>query len=570
VLRLGAALVSSNWLWGLDTLRAWPPPAAVALAACAAAGFAPAIAVRLGRALERAGAVWERRRALGDALAAGIVFAVALALRDPVLFVGDAALRAGALSLDVPMARLFPQAFPLDLALNIGLARGLAATGLGPLAALQLVGAALAVVFTLAALAFLRAIEARGAALPAAALVLLGGGHLVHFAGYDKYGPLLVGMALAAAGAARLARDGRGAWTLALGTVIALLATRLGYAVLPPALLAFLLAWRRGTRRAALFGAAGLTAIVALAMLPRTLDILVGFDLRVHAPGGAVARSLESPGAPDLAMRLADTLNLSLFLAPLWPAGVLAWLGVRRLRHRAGGDRRGLGGVAWLALALQLAIAFGVRARQGVARDWDAYVGVGLVLSLTTAAALVHHWRGGAGRGREGAGVPVTLPAAVTLSLACAVALWGLHTGEAMALRRIEAQLAARPAWSESARAAALDHLGLRALRLERFEEAAGRFERASAIAPNPRFFYQAGLAHLEARRLDRAEVSFREANRRYRRIADPWIGLARVALVRADTLGAVTCLDSALARDPRHPEAVAMRRALPGPPPAR
>ncbi|MGH7732002.1 MAG: hypothetical protein ACRENJ_12225, partial [Candidatus Eiseniibacteriota bacterium] len=334
-LRVLASFTASNWLWGLDTLRGWPIPAAIALVAIAVAGFVPVSARAIGRALEEIGSAWAARPARGDALACGIVFAVVFTLRDPVLFVGDFALRAGALSLDVPMARLFPQAFPLDLALNIHLARALAGLGLGPLAGLQMVGALLACLFTLAVLAFLRAIGARGAVLPAAALLLLGGGYLVHFAGYDKYGPLLTGIALAAAGATRLARDGGGAWTLAGGTALCLLSTRIGYAVLPPVLLAFLQAWRHGARRGSIGAAAGLTLLIALAMLPRTLAIVRGFDARVHMPGGAVARTLESAGAPDLLVRLSDTLNLLFFLVPLWPAGVVALTSARRARPAA-------------------------------------------------------------------------------------------------------------------------------------------------------------------------------------------------------------------------------------------
>ncbi|MGH7732023.1 MAG: hypothetical protein ACRENJ_12330, partial [Candidatus Eiseniibacteriota bacterium] len=229
----------------------------------------------------------------------------------------------------------------------------------------------------------------------------------------------------------------------------------------------------------------------------------------------------------------------------------------------------GLGPAAALAVALQLALAFGVRARQGVARDWDAYVGAGLVVALATTGALVSCWllAGGgiprAATARRGGPPGVGVTAAVTVALASAVVLWGIHAGESLALRRIEMQLATSPAWSEAARAAAHDNLGLRALRLARFEEAGRRFESASAVAPNPRFLYQAGLAYLGAMQLDRAEAAFRASVRRYRDVPDPWLGLARVALARGDSIGAVTCLDSALARDPGHAEADEVRRAL-------
>ena len=45
-IRCLATFVPGNWLWGLDTLRVWPMPWAIALALLAAAGFIPAVAQR--------------------------------------------------------------------------------------------------------------------------------------------------------------------------------------------------------------------------------------------------------------------------------------------------------------------------------------------------------------------------------------------------------------------------------------------------------------------------------------------------------------------------------------------
>lgn len=554
---LFGSLAPSNWVWGLDVLASWPWPSATAFLALAAAGFVPPLAKAIERGLGALGASWSRRPLAGDLLLAALVGGFVFALRDPVQFTGDHSLRVGGMATGRPTARLFPQAFPLDVAINIDLPRGLIGMGLDANAAMQLVGAIMAALFTLASLAFVRATGARGAAFPAAAAIVIAGGYLVHFAGYDKFGPMLVGIALAATGVARLARDGRGALLLALGTIVCLLSSRLGYAILPPALLALAAGWRAGRRRGAVLAFAAVLG-AAIAMLPRTLEIFASLDRATHVPGGAQAITTGSPDAPDALLRIADAGNLLFMLVPLWPAGLVAAVLMTRSRtapaRGAHSSARLVAGAVVAALLLQIVILVAFRARQGLPRDWDAYAGVALVVALASTAALVALWN----RGRS-SGV---IAPAFTVALAWGAAFFALHASEPRIVHRVETMLNGRPSWSAPAMAAAWDYLGVRALRLGRHDEAARHFDAAIRIAPNPRFFYQAGLGRLASGALDDADSLFGRALARAPGNSDVLVGLAQVALARADTGRGVALLDSALTITPDHP-ALELRREL-------
>ncbi|HTR96341.1 MAG TPA: hypothetical protein VMH61_00420 [Candidatus Acidoferrales bacterium] len=554
-LRVAGALSPSNWLWGVNTLRYWPRPLGVAIALLAAAGFVPAVARRIAGTLDALGAAWERAPGRGDALAALAVAALVFALRDPVEFAGDFGLRVGALATTLDPHVLFPQAYPLDALLHFQLAHALVAAGWSPETALQAIGAAMAALFTLGCLRFVRACGARGAAFVAGALVLIAGGYLTHFAGYEKYGPVLAGLAFAAAGAVRLAREGaHGEWELAAGANAAVLTHRVGFAVVPAVLVAFVLAALRAKeapRRASVLFA-GLTCVLALiALAPFAWHVFTTIDRSVHLPGGEVAKTLGSAGTSDELLRASDTLNALFFLAPLALAGAIA----AALLQRSAPARRGramLPALAGTAVVGALGLMLFVRASRGSGRDWDASTAPALVVALATTGALVAAWRRGAAR---------TLAPAVTLALAAAATSWALHADTSMNLARIDTLLAATPAWSPTARSFAHDHVGLFALNHARWDEAARQFDAAYALEPNPRYVYQEGLADLKAGRLARAEAEYREAIRRGTRASDPWTGLANLALARRDSAAAFALADSALARNPRDVQAGALAR---------
>ena len=327
VLRAVAATTTSNWLWGLNTLRYWGPPDAVAVVAFAAAGLVPPVARAIEALLARWGDAWSRRVVVGDALIAGLVAAITWMLRDAVQFTGDFDLRVGALTTVLDLGKLFPQAFPLDSLLNLHFARWLVARGVAPENALQGIGAGVAFTFTIGVARFARGLGCRGAVLPATVLVLVAGGWMPHFAGYEKYGPLLAGLVFAASGFVRLAAGRAGEWELALGTLVCAATHRAGLAVVPASLLAMALAWRAApaARRTPLMHA-GLVLLGGIAaLIPLAWHVLTTVDRSVHLPGGAVAQTFETSGEADTLVRIADTLNGLFFLAPLWPAGLVAW-----------------------------------------------------------------------------------------------------------------------------------------------------------------------------------------------------------------------------------------------------
>ena len=552
-----ATFWTSNWSWGVSFLHDWPLPAALGLILLAVSGFVPRIRHGLGSLLERLGRIGDRGGWAADAAVGLLVAGILFSLRDSLQLTGDFDLRVHVLEYDRPPTRVFPQAAPLDLAVNFHLPRLLMGTGMQAAPALQAVGSLVGGCFTVASLALLRAVGARGPALVAAAAVVLCGGYLQHFAGYDKFGPLLLGVAIAGTGAVKLA-SGDAGWTLAAGSALCVLSHRAGFLVLPASALLFLEAARRtGARRSRHLGAAALALIaVTLAAVPWLIEVVLRVDWKVHQPGGAVARSFESPDAPAALVRFSNLLNALFLLAPLWPVGVTAALhsAVRETRARVPGGVR-LSTALAMALGAQAAVLLAVGATRGSGRDWDAAAAMGVMASLATACALVPQWRGGSA---ARAAAPH-----VTVALAIGIAVWGPHASEAIGRRRIESLLADWPAWSATARAHAYDLLGMRALERGRYDEALHDFERAFAAAPNPRYVHQAGIARLSAGQAHEARAAFLRAAFLMPAAPDPWFGLARAALDERDSLAAAAYLDSLLMRDPGDARGRALRQAL-------
>ena len=151
----------------------------------------------------------------------------------------------------------------------------------------------------------------------------------------------------------------------------------------------------------------------------------------------------------------------------------------------------------------------------------------------------------------------------VSSALSMAVAFWGVHASERMNLARIHTLIEARPQWSDAARSFAYDHLGVHAIDSGRYGEASSAFEQAFALAPNPRYVYQAGLAYLRAGQLARARVAFGKAAELVPKNPDPWVGLANVALAEGDTTSAALFSDGALRLSPAHAGALDVRRVL-------
>ena len=552
-LAVGAGLTASNWLWGVNTLHHWPPGGAVLLAALGLLGFVGPARHSIAPALDRIGSRWDRAGLAGDLKAMAPVVLVLLVLRDPLRFTGDSLTRAGWVSETLSASEL-TLAYPLDVWVNARVARALAHAGLGPMTALQVVGALMGGCFALVGFRFLRAAGARRGLLPAGAIALLGGSTLAHFAGYDKFGPLMVGLALAATGAVHMAARGRGTWTLVMGVVVTVLSHRSGFLLLPAAAWLLSRAYRAGdarARRRILLG----SLVVALAVLPvfgRTVDTYLHYDRVVHLPGGTVAESrLDRPIVANLVHRVADGLNALFFLVPLWLVGAAARVMLRARGDSASAARRHsrLGLAAGLALAGFAVVLFGVEPGGGWARDWDVATGASTLVAMVSTYALVGAWR----RGTD------TLAPAVTVALSMTVAAWGIHSSERIGLARVAALLEARPALSDPIRAGICDFRGVRALNGRRFDEAAPWFERSIQVGgPNPRVVYEAGLAYFRGGKLAAARAAFTRAASLSRSLSTPYVWLTRIALADRDTATAIAMLDSSLAR---HPASVEIRR---------
>jgi tetratricopeptide (TPR) repeat protein len=582
-LRLAASALPPRGLWGLDTLRHFPPAAVAGIVLLGLVGFVPPVAGAIERAFDRIGATWERMGAWADL---GIAVATGFALfhlRDTVCFVGDFEVRLSEITRSRPDARILPQAFPLDWLINVAGARAVMTLGLEAELALQLVGAAVGGLFALASLGFVRAAGATRAMIPAAAAVILGGGYMLHFAGYDKFGPLLLGIGLAGYGAARLARDGGGAWALGAGAAVCVLSHRTGYAALPAVAVVLVQAWRAAAGSRARTWLAAVAAVVlaaALALAPRAIHLLDTLDRPVQ---GTLAT--ESGRGPFAAWtRASDAANLLFLLVPLWLAGIVAaWL-ARGPAPLSGGAapasarppapapprapgteppsrRFSLAPGALVALAAAAALVLGTRGAQGASRDWDMHAGPAALVSLASTAALLAAWRWrGAAR---------SLAPAFTTALAAAIALWGIHASPAIATARIQDTLADRAAWSDAAWARAHDFIGMQALRDHRPADAARALEQAVAVAPNARYLFELGLAERElglagrdSSHIARAVAAFERARRVNPASADAWVGLAMSAFDLRDYPRAIACADSALARDARREDATMVRTA--------
>ena len=573
-LRAVAGLSASSWLWGLNTFRDWPIPWPVVLPALAALGFVPAVARAGARPLERIGDALAVAGAPVRVLLAAAVAVALFLLRDAVLFVGDAGSRLAILSGGGDMGVLMPQLSPLDLLVSVDGARWLVKAGLAPAVAVQTIGALLGAALTLAVLEFLRAAGARGAAWLAAAVVVLGGGSLVHLAGYGKYGLLLVGLALAATGVVRLTRTGRGSGTLAAGLILALLSHRSAYLALPAGLWAFGAAWRRapGGERGRVVLAGAVTAAVALVLLPRTVDVLVRVDLARNLVGTSTMGRIEP------VRQLANLANALFLLSPIWPAGlVAAWLAVRgeRARGAPGGTARAaaraaapgpadarpgfpLGGVAALALGCWFIGSLVTRGKQGPLRDWDNQVGPALLVTLVTAYALVVFWR----RNVPGR---TAMPVCST-ALVAGLALWGIHADPGIGSRRVNTLLADPAAWNREEWSRAHEWIGSRAFDAGRYEEAARAYEIVVAGAPSSRMVDNLAITLGMAGRREEAARMLARAMTMPQISSTRWIALGSLALTLGDTARATACADSALARQAIEAGAGAPGPVLPGP----
>ena len=537
-----AALVPGSWLWGLAFVRPLPvlwmvlPPVTLALAARNDAGSA--LAAHLGR-LARAAA---RHRAAAGALAAALAGALAWVLEDRTRFLGDFELREGVVGPGRDLARLFPQAMPLDLLVHVRLPEALARMAHVEAATVQRsLGACCAALAALAAIEIARALRSRGANAVAVAAAAWSGGGLLLFTGYGKGLAELTALALAAVACAlRAASDRRALVPLAIVTALAMGFHRAGALWLPLAAVALLHSpgtWRDRSRVLALVILAAATAFLG----PRIADLLLHFDRPTHL----VASSEAHPAG----LWICDLANALLVLVPLAP---LIPVLLPALRRSDGPERA----VLLAAMIPAAALLFLVRPRQGVFRDLDVLAPAAAMLAAALAAGIARFLEERPDRSR--------LVPAVTLGAVFPALLWMLLMHRPAEARSFIETFAAGPPRRSAAESAAVwDYLGTRALEERRADDAARAYARSAASAPSPRLLYQWGSAEFMRGRLARADSLFRESLKRDSSYVPAWRGVASTSSWSGDTLVCARAERYLELLDPGAPELPAIRAFL-------
>ena len=542
LVRAIASGLAPGWFWGIGFWRFLPSSMVNGGALLIELALVP----RLGR--------WIADRLGRDEaplpLAHGLVLAVllaalALAMPDRVHYTGDSDKRQASFVVSGDAHRLFPQALPGDLALHRDLPRSLQAVAhLSPDVTTRIFGVVEAGAMGLAGWTFARALGLGGPSGFAAATVIVFGGWLALFGGYLKpfseFAPLV---AFVAAALVSIARRGRGLGLLGLCTAACILLHREGLAVLGGFATGWLVALTLRRRETAWrspwpwIGLAAVAAATALAV-PRVFA-LRGFDM---------ARNLAPPEVRDHGawiaalspVRLADLANVFLLLAPLSVAIPLL------LGPLAGRRRNELLALAGLALPL-VGLAAVFHPQQGVFRDWDPFIAAGVALAAIAAVLVAETIRGDRRHS--------WLAIAVAVSLAVPAVEWEwLQTDVTHGLARVDAIVNGPPARAADVRAISFDWAGMRRLGLGQFDEASECFGRAAALAPNPRFFVQWGMA--ESMKGDAAS-----ARGRYERAIAldslqvlAWKGLAATSSTLGDVAGVARALGALQRLAPKDP----------------
>lgn len=546
--RLALAFVPSMWFWGLNVQRFLAPVPAWGLWAVAALGLVPPVARALTPPLGRLGEELARPR---GAVAAGILVALlALALPDRVRFVGDFLLRQGTVEQAGQPEVLFPQALPLDVFLHYRLPGALvAARILDANAAARALGALEAALLAALACGFARTLAFRGAVATTVAAVVFFGGTLCMFTGFSKaFAEMVLLVAASGVFGLRAVREGRGLLTLAAVLALGLTLHRSALGLVPAATLAFVWGWRprevrvgegdraggmeraraRGAGRDAARARAERIAAVALAvgalalMLPRILATMMRWDAvhllppEVRAQGGMLRAAFAGTRPADMLGLLAALSPLAIAIPPL---AVL----IGRVPARG----RELALLATLAAPFVLSVPL-LHPAQGLYRDWDDFAAGGQALSLVTAWLVGETLRASPGRS--------WLAAAVTLGVAAAALQWLAHFADLeRGLARVEAFMAEPPRRGDAERGKTWDYLGIRNLRLGRWDAAARAFSHAAETAPSPRILLEWGTAELRRRNWMQARDLFRRVIAASPEEAHAWQGLAAAAMELGD-----------------------------------
>ena len=515
VARLWAATPGSMAGWGFSLLRFAPPALGWSLWTLAVLALLPPLARPVVLGLER-GRVAPQVATLALALATATAV---WAWPDRLHFVGDFLLREGTAARALKPSGLFPQALPLDVFLHYGLPRGLAdGFGIPTAITARALGALEAAALAVLAGSFARALRLQGAAALATAAVVVCGGFLGVYTGYDKAIAEMTLLTVATGVfALRALEDPR--WLLALGAGVAVGLTlhRSALGLLPAAGLASGLALSRhpsAWRRTAVRIGIGLALAALAAMLPRIVTTMRQFDPVHFTPleGGASGGAW---GALWAGTRPLDLLNLIALVSPLALVIPLlaATLGWRTLARPP----------AWLLAALALpwaAMTLLIHPPQGMFRDWDNYAAAGASFAMIAAwlmaeaLAAAPSWR--------------WLALAAVLGAAAPTLQWlALNADLDRGLARVAAYLSEPPRRSDAERGRTWDFLGIRNAQLGRWDAAAEAMARAAETSPSPRVLLQWALAEQARGNSPVAREAFRKVTAINPGDARGWYGLA-------------------------------------------
>lgn len=538
--------------WGLHLMRFAPPAPSWVLWAVGALALVPAFAWRtesvLPRSVRNAGPVgW--MATLWAAAAAALAFA----LPDRTLFVGDAILRQNALNAPPDFAALNPQALLADRWLHDDLPRLLVArTHWETLTATRLLGALEAAAMALLAVHAARVLGARGMRGWAVAALVLFTGAFGLFTGYSKS---LSELSLAAAAVAvfglQYLRTGRGLPGMGLACAAAIGLHRLGLGLLPAFVTVLVLrppgVATMSPRERVGLAVGGLAPWVALALVFQALmQIVFKFDPQnFHGSGGSgLGGALTSALAPH---RLLDSANMVLCVAPLAPLAVITPALLRSPAARREG-------AFLLALVLPwlLLLPF-FQPPIGLVRNWDVFAPLGVNIAVVCAWGLSRVSTAGPFGRALGMAVAINafVPAAVGLMH---------HADVNQGIARIEALLTESPSRGTLERASAWDFLGNRYVDLGRLDASAHAFSQAAELTPSPRILRQwAKLEEMRGQPLGAREVLRRLVQRKPDEIR-AWMDLVRLSYTLGDTADARHTAEEAV----RHvPEAEAPRKFL-------
>lgn len=537
-LRLLLMTSATMWLWSLNLQRFLSPPVAWGLWVAMALMLLPPLAswaLRTGSAAIRTLPGGSR----GSAIGLGVLVALLVALfPDRTWFLGDFAIRQGAIDAGTNFVRLFPQTQPLDEFLHFSLPRALTSNGFGYYLYGRVLGVGEAALLAVMAVMFARGLSVGEAGVFAATSVVAFGGYLSLFTGYPKSAAEMVVLTVwLLMNCLRITREGRGFAGSAIALVLALALHRSALLLIPCLIAAWTLwirhhGFRETIRRPSALVGLG-TLIVGLALLvPPIVSIVRSFDLPHHFASGTVVQQGGLIRASLTPLHLLDVLNTVLVLSPI---AISIPLLLGQHLSRAGRDE----GLVLLALAGSFAVALVlVHPQQGLFRDWDIFGAAGAAFALLT-AFLVAHWLDA---------VPkwAWIAAAVGASTLVPCLQLLLHSSNTdLGLRRVRAFMTEPPERPVEQQVKTWDFLGMRGARLEKWELAAEANERAVTLAPVPRIFLQWALAESEAGHWDRARAAYLHLLERHAFVPIANLGLAGAAL----RLGRRDEADSAMMR---------------------